>query len=366
MKRVKINVSPQYEVIVGSGVTERLTEELSHVFSGKACCVVSDNNVSDLYSKETGVLLKNGGYSPALFSFPAGESSKTMQTLTAALDHFAASGLTGTDFILALGGGIPGDVAGFAASCYKRGIGFAVLPTTLLSMVDSSVGGKTGVNLPAGKNLAGSFYQPSLVVCDTDRLATLPEREFKTGMAEIIKYGILRDRELFAMVADGSLTSGFTSQNAREKPDPAVLEEIITRCIAHKAHYVEQDERDRSQRRKLNLGHTVGHAVELAGSFSHTHGEAVSIGLAVISRAAERIGVAEKGTAQVIIDALKANGLPVTTDIPAERLLDAISQDKKRGDDSIDLILPVIVGKCVIRPVKFDELPELLRLGEEQ
>jgi 3-dehydroquinate synthase len=168
-------------------------------------------------------------------------------------------------------------------------------------------------------------------------------------MAEVIKYGILRDRELFSMVSGG------------EKPD---IEEIITRCVTHKAHYVEADEHDRHERRKLNLGHTVGHAIELAGGFSHTHGEAVAIGLSIISRAAESIGVAEKGTAAIITETLKANGLPTATDLNPEKLLSAITQDKKRGGDTIDLILPVKIGKCVIRPVQLTELPDLLRLGE--
>jgi len=346
MRTVHVNAGRPYDAVIGAGVWDSLGERLRQLSSGGVVAVISDTNVAALYGEPVLRRLEAAGFRAALYAFPPGEEHKALDTLAGILEFLAARDLTGSDLVLALGGGISGDVAGFAAAVYKRGIPFVSLPTTLLAMVDASVGGKMGVNLSAGKNLAGAFWQPSLVLCDPDALQTLPEREFTNGMAEVVKHGVLGDPALFSMVAEGARGSDF--------------EEIISRNISLKARFVAADERDRGERRKLNLGHTIGHAIELCSDYSVSHGEAVAVGMVRISRAAERLGVAESGTAAAITAALRANGLPTETDIPAKTLLAAMRQDKKRGGGTIDLILPVRIGECVIRKTELDELPMFL------
>ena len=343
MRTIQVNASRPYQAVIGAGVWDSLGPRLARLPGTQRAAVVSDDTVAQLYGARILALLERAGLSGALYAFPPGEMHKTMTTVAAILEFLAARELTRSDLVLALGGGIPGDVAGFSAAVYKRGIRFLGLPTTLLSMVDSSVGGKTGVNLNTGKNLAGAFWQPSLVLCDTDALKTLPERELAGGMAEVIKHGVLGDPALFSLVAGGARTEDF--------------EEIIGRCVALKARFVQADERDLGQRRKLNLGHTIGHAIELCSGYRVSHGEAVAIGMAKISRAAERAGIAEPGVAEAIVSALRANGLPTETDIPAKALLETMLQDKKRSGDRVDLVLPVKIGECVLRATDIAELP---------
>ena len=232
--------------------------------------------------------------------------------------------------IAALGGGVVGDLAGLCAAMYLRGIRYVQIPTTLLACVDSSVGGKCAVDLAAGKNLAGAFWQPSLVICDPSLLSTLPDAEFANGMAEVIKYGAGFDRKLFDM----------TLGNVRENPDP-----IIARCIKIKRDTVESDEFDRGERKKLNLGHTIGHAVEKCSGFSIPHGSAVSMGLYAIYKAY----AAEE--ASVIKKALEANGLPVQIPYTADELCSAALSDKKRNGDTVSLVLPGPIGSCRIENV---------------
>jgi 3-dehydroquinate synthase len=253
-----------------------------------------------------------------------------METLNAALEFFAASRLTRSDLVVALGGGVTGDLAGFAAAVYQRGVRFAQLPTTLLAAVDSSVGGKTAVNLRAGKNLTGAFHQPEIVVCDTDCLRTLPEAELGNGLAEAIKYGVLCDRALFDRLSGGC--------------PPALMSELIEACVRHKSFYVSKDEKDNGDRRFLNLGHTIGHAAEKCSGFTIPHGRAVAAGMAMIARAGERLGLTEPGTAAEIERALFQNGLPVTADYEATALLAAARSDKKLEGDEITLVVPRRIG----------------------
>ena len=249
----------------------------------------------------------------------------------------------------ALGGGVVGDLAGFAAATYLRGIRFIQVPTTLLAMVDSSVGGKTAVDLDGGKNQAGAFWQPSLVVCDCDVLDTLPEREYRCGCAEVIKYGLLDNAPFF--------------NDLMETPAKEQYEHVISTCVEMKKQVVLSDEFDRGERQKLNLGHTIGHAVEQCSGFTLLHGECVAIGMAVITRAAVKKGFCAQETLDAVEKILKLYGLPDKTDYSADKLLDVALSDKKVANGNISLIVPEAVGKCSIRPVPAEALREWMQAG---
>ena len=251
----------------------------------------------------------------------------------------------------ALGGGVTGDMAGFAAAVYLRGIRCVQLPTTLLAAVDSSVGGKTAVDLTAGKNLAGAFSQPAAVLCDTDCLKSLPAAVFADGAAEAIKTGVLCDETLFALFEDGTLTA-----------DPG---EVIARCIAYKAGVVERDEKELGERKLLNLGHTVGHAIEKCSGFTIPHGHAVAAGLAIMARSAEALGWTEEPLAERIAACLERNGLPTGTDYTAEALAQAALSDKKRAGDTITVVVPRRIGECELKKLPVRELPGLIAAGLE-
>ena len=255
------------------------------------------------------------------------------------------------DCVAALGGGVTGDMAGFAAAVYLRGIRYVQLPTTLLAAVDSSVGGKTAVDLTAGKNLAGAFCQPAAVICDTDCLKTLPPDVFADGAAEAVKTGVLSDEALFALFEDGTLTA-----------DPG---EVIARCVAYKAGVVERDEKEQGERKLLNLGHTVGHAIEKCSGYVIPHGHAVAAGLAVIARAAEALGWTEESLAARITACLSKNGLPTGTDYSAEALAEAALSDKKRAGGDITLVVPRKIGHCELRKVPVADLLPIIRAGLE-
>ena len=251
---------------------------------------------------------------------------------------------------MALGGGVTGDMAGFAASCYLRGVPFVQLPTTFLAAVDSSVGGKTAVDLRAGKNLCGAFHQPSLVLCDTDTLSTLPAEIFADGAAEALKAGLLCDETLFAKMETGKYQ--------------AEIAPIIGRCVEIKAQLVEEDERDTGARQLLNLGHTMGHAAEKISNFSLSHGHAVAMGMAAMARAAERLGICGPCSDRIAA-ALMKNGLPAICPYGAEDLVSAALSDKKRSGGKINLVLPKRIGECMLYPVEVTELARIFALGLE-
>ena len=242
-----------------------------------------------------------------------------------------------------------GDMAGFAAGVYLRGIRCVQLPTTLLSAVDSSVGGKTAIDLRAGKNLAGVFLQPAAVLCDTDCLRTLPPAIFADGAAEAIKTGILCDESLFSLFEDGTLTAA-----------PA---EVIARCVGYKAGVVERDEKEQGERRLLNLGHTVGHAIEKCSGYRLSHGHAVAAGLSIIARSAEALGWTEEPIAARIAACLAKNGLPTGTEYPPEALAEAALADKKRSGDSITVVIPRRIGACELKKLPVRELQALIAAG---
>ena len=348
---VNVNTSPAYTVSVGGGLLHRCGEMLRGIMAPCHIAVISDSNVAPLYLDSVCAGLKDAGFAVSTHVFPAGESNKNFETLSAMLEFLARSELTRSDCVAALGGGVTGDMAGFAAACYLRGIRYVQLPTTLLAAVDSSVGGKTAIDLKAGKNLAGAFMQPAAVLCDTDCLATLTPEIFADGAAEAIKTGVLCDETLFSLFENGTLTAA-----------PA---QVIARCVAYKAGVVERDEKELGERRLLNLGHTVGHAIEKCSDYSIPHGHAVAAGLAIIARAAEKLGWTDEPIAARISACLAANALPTGTSFSAQELTAAALHDKKRTGDCITLVIPKKIGLCELKTVPVTGLQDIIAAGLE-
>lgn len=349
MKTLHVHATKHYEIHIGSGLLAQIGHLASKIISGRSAVVISDSNVYPIYGHSIVSSLTAAGFIADQFIIPSGEEHKNFNTYFEILNFLAEKQLCREDVIVALGGGVVGDLTGFAAATYLRGISFIQVPTSLLAMVDSSVGGKTAVNLPAGKNLAGAFYQPSLVLCDTDTLSTLPRSIFLDGCAEVIKYGILYDQSLFQHLAES--TAGFD------------LETVITRCAELKSMVVCVDEHERGQRKFLNLGHTFAHAIELNSNYSISHGRAVAIGLAMAARVAGFIGLCDSSTVIQITDLLTHFNLPISTAFSAHELYAAVTADKKRRGNQIDLILPEAIGSCKIITVELKELLSLIEAG---
>ena len=349
MRTVQVTASRNYEVIIGSGLLPQLGEKARSLTKVKKVAIVSESNVFPLYGETAEQSLRDAGFEVISFVFPAGEESKSGETYLNILNFLAENQLTRTDLIVALGGGVVGDLAGFAAATYLRGIPFIQVPTTLLAAVDSSVGGKTAIDLPAGKNLCGAFYQPSLVLCDTDTLNTLPENIFRDGCAEVIKYGILYDPELFAHLEAKGL--GFDR------------EAVITRCVELKRDVVAEDEFDTGARMKLNLGHTVGHGIEARSHFGISHGSAVATGTAIVTRAAAATGICTSETRDAVLAVLENFGLPLTCDYTAKELYTCALSDKKRSGGTVNLIIPERIGFCRIAPTPVEEIQSFIEAG---
>ena len=329
--------------------TERNCESKNIDKVGRKAVIISDDNVFPLYGKTAKVSLEEAGIDVLEYVFPAGEKSKTLKTYDEIQEFLCKNRVTRGDIIIALGGGVTGDLAGFVAATYLRGIKFIQVPTTLLAMVDSSVGGKTAVDLEHGKNQVGCFYQPVLVLCDPSCLATLPEEEYKCGCAEIIKYAILGNEELF--------------KKLDEKPVSKQYEEIIAECVRMKRDVVEEDEFDTGKRQILNLGHSVGHAVETLSDFKTLHGQAVAIGTAVIARACAAKGICTEETKNKIIALLDKYGLPCEMPYNAKETAAIMLNDKKMNGNTMNLILPERIGLCKIEKVLADKLEEWLIAG---
>lgn len=310
--------------------------------------IVTDDVVNELYADIVELSLMLVGYSVARFVFPPGEESKDMETYEALLHAMAETNLTRSDVLVALGGGVVGDVAGFAAATYLRGIPFVQIPTTLLAMVDSSVGGKTGIDLPTGKNQVGAFYQPDIVLCDIEALQTLPEEIFLDGCAEMIKHGIILSAELFELL---------------KQPILPQVEDVITRNIMIKRDIVTVDEKDTGIRQILNFGHTIGHGIEKLSGYTIPHGRAVAIGMAVASRGAFRLELCGVDCYMEIVEMLKRFQFTLDIAFSPEQLTEAAFFDKKRSGQSISVILPERIGKCVIKSFSMDELADFIRLG---
>lgn len=348
MKSVSVKTSHPYEVLVGNGLLAQSGQLIAKRIKPCIAAVIADDTVDVLFGNTVEISLKKAGFQVCRIVFSHGETSKNLSTLSAVLEQLAENQITRTDLIVALGGGVTGDLAGFAAAVYLRGVRFVQIPTTFLAAIDSSVGGKTAVDLAAGKNLAGAFWQPELVICDCESLKMLPQQYFLDGMGEAVKYGMAFDKTLLPLLGD----------------DVSIrLPEIITRCVAIKADVVAQDERDIGQRRKLNFGHTVGHAIERCSNFSITHGQAVAIGMVIITRACVKKGITSPKTLETLLNTLTACGLPMVCEYNVEALAEAALGDKKRHGDRLALILPTMVGDCTVQDIAIDALKEWIKQG---
>ena len=349
MKTVHIDASRSYDVRSVRGLLDDCGRQIAERVRCASAAVVADDTVYALYGERVCASLEAAGVRTVCYVFPHGEKSKNLLEYAKILNFLAENRVTRADALIALGGGVTGDLGGFAAATYLRGIPFVQLPTTLLAAVDSSVGGKTAVDLPAGKNLAGAFYQPELVLCDLDTLDSLPREIFLDGCAEVIKYAVLGSRELFALLAD--------------IPSGKGLEEVTARCVEMKRDFVQSDELDRGARQMLNLGHTFGHAVEASSRFTLSHGKSVAIGMAMILRAACSRGLCSAETRDAVIALLQRYGLPTECPYPADMLLGALSADKKIFGTRLNLVVPTDIGACRLLPVGVDELSGWLRDG---
>ncbi|HTY88420.1 MAG TPA: 3-dehydroquinate synthase [Candidatus Acidoferrum sp.] len=332
-----------YAIKIGAGLLERLGGECARLKLGARCAIITDTNVGRRFAKAAFNALARAGFSPSLIVVPAGETAKSLKTVQTCYDLLATHRLERKSFIVALGGGVVGDLAGFVAATYLRGIAFVQVPTTLLAQVDSSVGGKVGVNLKAGKNLVGAFYQPRLVLCDLDTLKTLPEREYRSGLAEVIKYGIIYDAKLFVQIE-------------RDMPkllrrQPGTLVGVVARCCEIKADVVGQDETESGLRAILNFGHTIGHAIEnISGYGKYLHGEAIAIGqVAAAGLSARVLGLSERDVHR-IAGLFKRTGLPVAIKLKTlqrKRLLVAMKLDKKVSGGEVKFVLARKIGRVV-------------------
>ena len=350
MKRVSVQTpSAAYEVRIGSGLLGTLGPAVAEQTGARHCVLVSGENVFPHYGEAALHSLREAGVKTEAVVFPAGENTKSLDCYGKLMNALTEAKLSRSDCLIALGGGVTGDLTGFSAATYQRGIAYVQVPTTLLAAVDSSVGGKTAINLPAAKNQVGAFYQPALVLCDTDTLSTLPERELRSGFAEVIKYAVLSDPDLFDTLYQGDWS----------------MENVIETCVSMKADIVAEDEQDRGRRRLLNLGHTFGHAVESRSGYRLTHGEAVAVGMAMICRAAVRMKRFDEASKDVVLQILRQFGLPVSTEYSPEELYETLLLDKKFAAGKLHLVVPRGIGWCEIVAVTPDELREWLEAGYE-
>jgi 3-dehydroquinate synthase len=334
MITVDINVSKNYKVHIERGLLSRAGELVPKC---EKTLIVTDDTVNRLYGDVVEDSLKSAGFSVSKFIFASGEQQKNIGTYIGILNMLSQANLTRSDAIIALGGGVTGDLAGFAAATYLRGIRFVQIPTTLLAMVDSSVGGKTGVNLQVGKNQVGAFYQPDVVICDPNALQTLPEEICRDGYAEIIKHAVIRCPELFELL---------------KQPIESNIEDIIARNITIKRDVVAQDELDTGVRQLLNFGHTVGHGIETLSDYSVSHGSAVAIGMVMESR--------NSSCHAQITEMLAHYKLPIFTDIPLSQLINAAMSDKKRSGGKITLIIIDNIGKSRLQEFTTEEFTRFI------
>ena len=349
MTTVTVRASRPYEVTIGRGLLDTVGRQAAGQWKGRSAAVVSDSTVAPLYLNRVKDSLERAGFRVHSVVFPAGEDQKNGGTYLKLLEFLAARRLTRADGLIALGGGVVGDLAGFAAATFLRGIGFLQLPTTLLAAVDSSVGGKTAIDLTNGKNLAGAFYQPQAVLCDLDTLDTLPAEVFADGCAEVIKYGMIGDPALLARL-----------ETVDFRADP---EELVARCVAQKRDLVEQDEFDTGARQLLNLGHTLGHGVEACSGYTVSHGRAVAIGMTLVTRAAVAFGRCPAEVLPRLRRLLERYGLPDATAYSAQALYEKTLSDKKRSGDTISLVVPIAWGASQLVRIPVSELPAWIERG---
>lgn len=352
MKHIHVELGKDsYDIHVENGLLDRAGDYIRNLTKSKTLAVISDSNVDALYGERLETTLKKAGFSTHRLVFPAGEEHKNAATLLMLYQKLSDAGVTRSDYVITFGGGVTGDLGGFAAATFLRGIPFIQIPTTIISQVDSSVGGKVGIDLPSGKNQAGSFYQPKGVLIDPQLLKTLPTRFIHDGMGEVIKYGCISDLKLFELL---------------EKLDDHSIfpywEEIIERCCNCKARLVEQDVLDLGARMILNFGHTIGHAIEGYYGFGHyTHGEGVAVGMSMLTGVTEEMGLTKKGTTARLRKVLQRYGLPIDVDASAKDLFPYISNDKKMRGNQMTLIILKEIGQGRLLPLMADDLPQYIR-----
>lgn len=353
MKKLNMNLgSITSNIIIEKGIIKNAGREIRKVYSNIKIAVVTDENVFGLY----GVILEKSlaaeNFTPTFIVIKPGEQSKTVDTLKHVYSNLVSMGITRGDLIVALGGGVVGDLAGFAASTYLRGIDFVQIPTSLLAQIDSSIGGKVAVNLQEGKNLIGSFYHPKLVLVDPEVLNSLPEKFVKDGLGEAIKYGCIRDKELFSMLLD--IKSNFELLDN--------IEDIIFRCLSIKKETVEMDEKDKGIRMLLNFGHTIGHAIEKYFNYEkYSHGEAVSVGMYWITKKSEEMGITEKGTSDKIKGVLENYGIEyIIPHLDREEIIKNILVDKKNISGKLNLILLKDIGNAFIHTIPEEETSKFI------
>ncbi len=347
METVTIHASKPYPVFIGDGLLHQAAHYLQPVVGQGAVTVVADDKVFSLYGEALLAQLAANGNRADSFVFPNGEQSKTADTYFALLNFMAGHEMSRSDTVIALGGGVTGDLAGFAAATYMRGTRLVQMPTTLLAAVDSSVGGKTGVDLKAGKNLAGAFYQPDLVLCDYRLFDTLEDAVFTDGMGEVIKHAVLAGGEL---------------RDLLQFPLRQNLERLIFLNVSIKGAIIAADEREAGKRQLLNFGHTIGHAVETLSDYRLSHGQAVSIGACLMARICETLGICTKTVADEIVALYQRHGLPTETRFTARDIAAVARHDKKRRSDRLTLVWVEDFGRCVLKNIEMDAYEDLLRL----
>ncbi len=338
MKKLFVATGRPYEILIDRGILDRCGEEIRKVSKSEKAMVISDSNVFPLYGEKVVKSMEAYGFEVFTFVFEAGEYSKKLETIYSMYNALADNGLTRGDLIVALGGGVTGDMAGFAAATYLRGIDFVQIPTSLLSQVDSSVGGKTGVDIPQGKNLVGAFWQPNVVLIDPDTLNTLTPHFFADGMGEVIKYGCIKSAKLFDILE---------KENAWD-----IIEDIIYECVKIKRDVVQNDEHDHGERALLNFGHTLGHAIEKEHNFQDiSHGEAVAVGMVMMTKATEIAKLTPIGTADRIAKLCEKYNLPTTDNTPVGSIVKSSFSDKKSSSNAISLVILDKIGESRVYPV---------------
>lgn len=349
MKTVEVKTGRSYSILIEHGILQKAGEYIRPLTKAVRAVIISDSHVAPLYSDTVKKSLEENGFETSVFVFEAGEERKRLETIEKIYYHCFENNITRTDIIIALGGGVTGDMAGFAAASYLRGIDFVQIPTTLLSQVDSSVGGKTGVDLSTGKNLVGAFWQPTLVLIDPDTLHTLPQKFFNDGLGEVIKYGCIRSAKLFERLE---------KENAAD-----FIDDIIFECVSIKRDIVENDERDTGERAILNFGHTFGHAIEKLSNYSGmTHGESVAIGALLLTELTQKKNLTEKNTAERIRNLLMKYGLPTQIQYSLPEILAATRGDKKSSGKALNFIFLKKIGECFIHKIDFSEMKNFFEI----
>ncbi len=349
---IHVNTGRPYDVVIRRGILNDCGKMIREILPKAArCVIVSDSNVAPLYAENVRDSLVSAGYAAYIHVFPAGEENKRLPAVVGMYEAFKGAELTRSDFAVALGGGVTGDMCGFAAATYLRGIDFIQIPTTVLSQNDSSVGGKTGIDLDCGKNLVGSFHQPRLVLIDSATLSTLPRRYVTDGFGEIIKHGCIKSAQLFELLE-------------KHGTDPDMIEELTARSIEIKAGVVERDERESGERMLLNFGHTMGHAIEKCACYKGiAHGEAVGVGMLIMARAGEAAGLSARGVSDRIARLLEKCGMPTKCGFTTGQLCSAAMLDKKRRGEFMNIVLLRDIGDSFVHKIRCDGLPDFIRKG---